>query len=111
MYVFYLMLHRYEKEYALKLKQIIAETNIQQCIRVNKESNNSLTELEKLTNLINTSNCYHQVLKEHSKSMYNQLKYLTAVELQKQNTKLNRQIVCSTIILHLLSNNKLFYTH
>lgn len=83
---------KYEREFALKLEQAITEINIQRCIRVNKESNNCLSELEKLTSLLNTSNCYHQVLKEHSKSMYNQLKYLTAVELQKQNTKLNTQI-------------------
>lgn len=49
--------------------------------------------MEKLNNLLNTSNCYRQVLKEHLKSMYNQLKYLTASELQKQSSELNKQIV------------------
>lgn len=69
---------------------------MQHCIRVNQVSNDSLSEMEKLTNLFNTSNCYRQVLKEHLKYMYNQLKYLTAVELKKQDTQLSKQIVCVT---------------
>lgn len=88
------LLHRYEQELTLKLEQIIEETNVKHCIRVNSMSNDNLCQLEKLTYLLNTSNCYRQVLKEHSKAMYNQLKYLTATELQKQNYQLNKQIVC-----------------
>jgi len=66
---------------------------MEHCVRVNRVSNNDSLEFERLTNLLNTSNCYRQVLKEHLKSIYNQLKYLTAVELQKQNCQLNKQIV------------------
>lgn len=69
---------------------------MQRCIRVNQVSNDNLSEMEKLTNLLNTSNCYRQVLKEHLKYMYNQLKYLTVVELKKQDTQLSKQIVCFT---------------
>lgn len=85
--------YRTDREFTLKVEQIIAEVNMQRCLLVNKVSNNDSYEMEKLTNLLNTSNCYRQVLKEHLKSMYNQLKYLTAVELQKQNSQLNKQIV------------------
>jgi len=77
----------------LKLEQIIEEANVQRCVLVDKVANADLSEMEKLTNLLNTSNCYRQILKEHLKSMYNQLKYLTAVELEKQNSQLNKQIV------------------
>lgn len=66
---------------------------MQRCVLVDKVANADLSEMEKLTNLLNTSNCYRQILKEHLKSMYNQLKYLTAVELEKQNSQLNKQIV------------------
>jgi len=66
---------------------------VQRCVLVDEVSNADLSEMEKLTNLLNTSNCYRQILKEHLKSMYNQLKYLTAVELEKQNSQLNKQIV------------------
>jgi len=66
---------------------------MQRCLLVNKLSNDDSSKMEKLTNLLNTNNCYRQVLKEHLKFMYNQLKYLTTVELQKQNSQLNKQIV------------------
>lgn len=49
--------------------------------------------MEKLTDLLNINNCYRQVLKEHLKSMYNQLKYLTVAEVQRQHLQLNNQIV------------------
>lgn len=78
---------------AFKLEQIIEEADVQHCVLINKISNDNSSEMEKLTNLLNTNNCYRQVLKEHLKSMYNQLKYLTAVELQKQSCQLNKQIV------------------
>lgn len=87
------MLYRNDNEFALKLEQIIEQVNIQRCILVNKVSNKDLSEMEKLNNLLNTSNCYRQVLKEQLKSMYNQLKYLTASELQRQNSQLNKQLV------------------
>lgn len=87
------MLYRNDNEFALELEQIIEQVNIQRCILVNKVSNRDLSEMEKLNNLLNTSNCYRQVLKEQLKSMYNQLKYLTASELQRQNSQLNKQLV------------------
>lgn len=87
------LLCRDDNNIALKLEQIIEQANVQRCVLVNKMSNDHLSEMEKLTNLLNTNNCYRQILKEHLKSMYNQLKYLTAVELQKQSCQLNKQIV------------------
>lgn len=69
---------------------------MERCILVDKVAKKNLSEMEKLTYLLNTSNCYSQVLKEHLKSMYNQLKYLTAVELQNQNSQLQKKIVQST---------------
>lgn len=86
-----------DKDYTLKLEQIIEEANLQRCVFVNNESNHDLLKMEKLNNLLNTSNCYRQVLKEHLKSMYNQLKYLTVIEVQRQNVQLNKQIVLSII--------------
>lgn len=102
MKMIYIILFRTDNEFALKFEQIFKEANIQHCLLVNNLSNEKSLEMEKLTNLLNTSNCYRQVLKEHLKSMYNQLKYLTAVELQKQNSQLNKKIVWSTILLDLL---------
>jgi len=93
MKIIYFIFYRTDKEFTLKVEQIIEEVNMQRCLLVNKLSNSDSYEMEKLTHLLNTSNCYRQVLKEHLKSMYNQLKYLTAVELQKQNSQLNKQIV------------------
>ncbi|XP_022160510.1 E3 ubiquitin-protein ligase LRSAM1-like [Myzus persicae] len=87
-----LKLRKTDKEFTLKIEQIIEKVNLQRCLLVNKLSNDDSYKMEKLTNLLNTSNCYRQVLKEHLKSMYNQLKYLTAIELQKQNSQLNKQI-------------------
>lgn len=98
----YFILNRDDAEFVLKLEQIIEEKNIQHCILLNKVSNNDFYEMEVLTNLLNTNNCYHQVLKEHLKCMYNQLKYLTAVELQKQNSLLNKQIVQAFIYFNTL---------
>lgn len=63
------------------------------CVLINKVSSDDLSAMEKLTSLLNTSNCYHQILKEHLKSMYNQLKYLTAAELEKRNSQLSQKIV------------------
>jgi len=83
---------KYDQEMALKLEQIIEEANVQHCVLINKVSSDELSAMEKLTNLLNTSNCYRQILKEHLKSMYNQLKYLTATELEKQNSQLNQKI-------------------
>lgn len=70
---------------------------------MNKVCNDDVYDMEVLTNLLNTNNCYHQVLKEHLKCMYNQLKYLTAAELQKQNSLLNKQIVQPTIYFFTLN--------
>ncbi|XP_025191371.1 E3 ubiquitin-protein ligase LRSAM1-like isoform X2 [Melanaphis sacchari] len=81
-----------DNEFTLKVEQIIDKVNMQRCLLVNKLSNEDSFKMEKLTKLLNTSNCYQQVLKEHLKFMYNQLKYLTAVELQKQNSQLKKQI-------------------
>lgn len=81
-----------DNEFTLKVEQIIDKVNVQRCLLVNKLSNDDCSKMEKLTNLLNTNNCYRQVLKEHLKFMYNQLKYLTTVELQKQNSQLNKQI-------------------
>lgn len=92
-YKIYFNLHRDEEVFALKLEQIIEKASMLHCVLVNQVTNEHLSEMEKMTNLLNTSNCYRQVLKEHLKYMYNQLKYLTAVELQKQDTQLCKQIV------------------
>lgn len=70
---------------------------MQRYVLVNNESRSDLSDMERLTNLLNTSNCYRQVLKEHLKAMYNQLKYLTTAELQKRNSQLNKQIVSKII--------------
>lgn len=86
-----------DDEFTKKLEQLIEEANVQRCVLVNEVSNNELYEMEKLTKILNTSNCYRQVLKEHLKFMYNQLKYLTATELQKQNSQLNKQLVSQII--------------
>jgi len=84
---------------------------VQRCLLVNKLSNDDCSKMEKLTNLLNTNNCYRQVLKEHLKFMYNQLKYLTTVELQKQNSQLNKQIVRSTIHLYNISFKNSCFLH
>lgn len=65
--------------------------------------------MEKLTNLLNTSNCYRQILKEHSKSMYNQLKFLTAAELEKRNSQLNKQIVRVIFYFYIIYKYPLIY--
>jgi len=88
------LLHSDEEDLALKFGQIIEKTNVQHCIQVNQVSNNNFSAMEKLTKLFNTSNSYHHVLKEHLKYMYHQLRYLTTVELQKQqDTMLYKYIV------------------
>lgn len=89
----YFIFSEKDNEFTMKLEQLIEEANEQRCILVDKVTNDELSEMEKLTKILNTSNCYHQVLKEHLKFMYNQLKYLTANELQKQNSQLNKQLV------------------
>ncbi|XP_025405953.1 E3 ubiquitin-protein ligase LRSAM1-like isoform X2 [Sipha flava] len=87
-----LKLKKENKEFTLRLEQIIEKANLQRYVLVNNESKSDSSEMERLTNLLNTSNCYRQVSKEHLKSMYNQLKYLTTAELHKRNCQLNKQI-------------------
>lgn len=93
-YIVIFLLYSDEEDLALKFGQIIEKANVQYCVQVNQVSNNNLSEMEKLTKLFNTSNCYHHVLKEHLKYMYYQLRYLTTVELQKlQDTLLYEHTV------------------
>ncbi|VVC45175.1 E3 ubiquitin-protein ligase BOI-like,Zinc finger, RING-type [Cinara cedri] len=87
-----LNLRNKDNDYTLKLEQLIEEANLQRCVLVNNASNCDSSKMEKLTDLLNTSNCYRQVLKEHLKNMYNQLKYLTVAEVQRKNLQLNKQI-------------------
>lgn len=101
-------MYREDKEFTLRLEQIIEKANMQRYVIVNNESRNDLSDMERLTNLLNTSNCYRQVTKEHLKSMYNQLKYLTTAELQKRNSKLNKQIVWK-IIYYIIMPFKMKY--
>ncbi|XP_050443068.1 E3 ubiquitin-protein ligase LRSAM1-like [Adelges cooleyi] len=79
-------------EFSSKLERILEETDCQRCVRFNKVSEKHTAEMETLTNILNTGNCYRQVLKEQLKSMYNQLKYLTGAELQKQDLQTNKHM-------------------
>ncbi|XP_050520434.1 E3 ubiquitin-protein ligase LRSAM1-like [Daktulosphaira vitifoliae] len=101
-------------EFTLKLKQILAKNDMQRFILFNKMSEEYSSEMEKLTNILNSSYCYRGVLKEHLKSMYNQLKYLTVVELKKHDLQTNKhmndicqeRMILAQLLVDLIENKK-----